>query len=139
VRQDIETGNSSRCKSSSPLFRETSTIDPDPFPQPPAGVFEDEATARPIPPSQSSRTGATSTPSKASNLISKFGLHARVALEDEATTDSKGKGKESATAWEASSEKRELSLKERKAQMVLEARRRVFPLRPLSRPLLFCR
>jgi hypothetical protein len=99
--------------------------------QPPAGVFEDETTTpavRPPPPSQSSRmAGAVSTP-KSTNLISKLGLHARIVLEEDAagaespTTDSKGKGKET-VAWEASSEKRELSLRERKAQMVLQARR----------------
>jgi hypothetical protein len=49
-----------------------------------------------------------------------------VALDEEAVAESadKGKGKES-PVWEATSERRELSLKERKAQMILQARRSV--------------
>lgn len=48
------------------------------------------------------------------------------AVEDDAPSTPKSKGKPAGATWEASPELREKSLKERKAKMVLEARRYVW-------------
>ncbi|KAG8958667.1 hypothetical protein FRC03_008922 [Tulasnella sp. 419] len=62
----------------------------------------------------------TVAPSPQPNLISRFGLQNRVSTEKPDTTLSTEK-----SAWETTAEKREASLKERKAQMVLAARQRM--------------
>ncbi|KAH7323319.1 hypothetical protein B0J17DRAFT_682920 [Rhizoctonia solani] len=59
----------------------------------------------------------TSTP-KQSNLISRYGLESRAT--ESSTTEFSDKA-----AWEDSAAKREASLKERKAQMILAARQRM--------------
>ncbi|CAE6461530.1 unnamed protein product [Rhizoctonia solani] len=61
---------------------------------------------------------STNTPTKAANLISRYGLENR-AQEDSGTEFS------DKAAWEDSAAKREASLKERKAQMILAARQRM--------------
>ncbi|CAE6451886.1 hypothetical protein ACGC1H_005854 [Rhizoctonia solani] len=61
---------------------------------------------------------ATGTPTKAANLISRYGLENRAQVESGTEFSDKA-------AWEDSAAKREASLKERKAQMILAARQRM--------------
>lgn len=68
-------------------------------------------------------TTSTVPVGKPTSLIAKLGLQARVKEVEVIEGEVKGKGK--APAWETSVEGREKSLKERKAKMVLDARRYV--------------
>ena len=85
--------------------------------QPPPGLFPD--TPAPAAASRPSESAGLST--NAQNLIAKYGLQSRVEA------DVKGKGKEtepeSLQSWATTASDREKILKERKARMVLEARR----------------
>lgn len=77
------------------------------------------------------RTATTTAPSakrKPETLISRFRLEDRVAAEPDASADAALPAPEDAggrAVWEDSAEKREASLRERKAQMVLAARQRM--------------
>ncbi|KLO15174.1 hypothetical protein SCHPADRAFT_276261 [Schizopora paradoxa] len=84
----------------------------------------------------STQTNAAASSSKLQNrkkdpsLIERFHLESRVSSEDVTTSESESKvitpeevGKKS--VWESNPEAREASLKERKAQMILAARRRL--------------
>lgn len=88
-------------------------------PQPPAGFFSDPSLPTPLPrpaTALAARTGAPtpSTPSGTpASLIARMGLQGRSVAE----------GGEKKAVWEMSAEGRERSLVERKARMVLEARR----------------
>lgn len=62
------------------------------------------------------RANTTSTTARPPSLIERYRLEKKLVEEPE-TADAGGKAK-----WEDSAEKREASLKERKAQMVLAAR-----------------
>lgn len=117
------------------------------LPSPPAGFF---GTAEPSTPSNaatlraqaaqnanrtpngaaaSGSASALSTPSKSPNLISRFGLQSRIAGEDDllstpksnASTSSQG----SPSAWAQTPEERAKLLKDRKEQMILEARKKL--------------
>lgn len=63
----------------------------------------------------------SSSPAPPPDLIARFHLEQRVAKEAPAADVGAG----GSSTWEASAEKREASLRERKAQMILEARRRM--------------
>ncbi|KAJ1305509.1 hypothetical protein OPQ81_000516 [Rhizoctonia solani] len=65
------------------------------------------------------------TPSKNANLLSRYGLESRA--KEDSTTEFNDKA-----AWEDSAAKREASLKERKAQMILAARQRMLAQQPQS-------
>lgn len=125
--------------------------------QPPAGFFVDPAAPRAPPPAptparatQTDSSSSSATPGTPSSLIKRLQLESRLSelppsaaakgkgkavdagAEDSssgapATPTPKGKGRVQGAAWEASPELREKSLKERKAKMVLEARRLVPP------------
>ncbi|KAF8598876.1 alpha/beta-hydrolase [Ceratobasidium sp. AG-I] len=79
------------------------------YPATPAG----DATTTDTP--TSAPTSSSSASSKHSNLISRYGLEARTVVETSGEYSDKA-------AWEDSAAKREASLKERKAQMILAAR-----------------
>ncbi|KAA1477946.1 hypothetical protein DENSPDRAFT_787332 [Dentipellis sp. KUC8613] len=84
-----------------------------------------------LPPRPASTTTASAT-KKPETLISRFHLEARVSTEEatKAVEDAGGRA-----VWEDTPEKREASLKERKAQMILAARQCVLSFRPfLTRP-----
>ncbi|ETW75462.1 hypothetical protein HETIRDRAFT_391084 [Heterobasidion irregulare TC 32-1] len=71
---------------------------------------------------------AASAKRKPETLISRFRLEDRVAAEPDASADAALPAPEEAggrAVWEDSAEKREASLRERKAQMVLAARQRM--------------
>jgi coupling of ubiquitin conjugation to ER degradation protein 1 len=112
------------------------------LPSPPAGFF---GTAEPLTPSNaaalraqnanrspngaaSASASSVSTPSKSPNLISRYGLQSRIGQEDvlstpdsRASTSSQG----SPSAWATTPEARAKLLQDRKAQMILEARRKL--------------
>ncbi|EJD48032.1 hypothetical protein AURDEDRAFT_102257 [Auricularia subglabra TFB-10046 SS5] len=91
---------------------------------PPASYFRafplaQDQTAQPA----AGASGAvSSSPAPPPDLISRFHLEERVAkpVPEDAPAGAGG-----SSAWETSAEKREASLRERKAQMILEARRRM--------------
>ncbi|KIJ60781.1 hypothetical protein HYDPIDRAFT_116842 [Hydnomerulius pinastri MD-312] len=70
-------------------------------------------------PRQPNTTSATSTAHQPS-LIARYNLHNMVADSSSTETEAGGKAK-----WEDTAEKREASLRERKAQMILAARQRM--------------
>ncbi|KAG6911007.1 hypothetical protein DXG01_005422 [Tephrocybe rancida] len=77
--------------------------------------------AAPGRPSTATTTGRATDTKAAESLISRYNLHDRVKNEETIQEDQIG-GK---AVWENSAEKREASLKERKAQMILAARQRM--------------
>ncbi|KAG8720205.1 hypothetical protein FRC09_009930 [Ceratobasidium sp. 395] len=85
------------------------------YPATPAADATTTDTPAPAPSGSSSATSA----SKNNNLISRYGLETRASTET-----SSGEFSDKA-AWEDSAAKREASLKERKAQMILAARQRL--------------
>lgn len=111
--------------------------------QPPAGMFPPPTPIIHLsngPASSTSISSATSS-SKPPNLIERFNLQSRlpspkgkeraVVPDDEGEREEEGKGKgkvgSNAAKWESSADQREASLKKRKEEMVLEARKFVFP------------
>lgn len=93
------------------------------YPQPPAAYFtlypptpaaDVTTTDTPAP----APTASSSASSKHANLISRYGLESRTITETSGEYSDKA-------AWEDSAAKREASLKERKAQMILAARQYV--------------
>lgn len=100
--------------------------------QPPAGYYDATAPApqpgsRPRPTGSSAAASSSTPRMPAQNLITRLGLQERILDEDAEThiptAAEKGKGKANASAWSASSDDRELTLRQRKERMVLEARR----------------
>ncbi|KAG9082416.1 hypothetical protein FRC06_005086 [Ceratobasidium sp. 370] len=83
------------------------------YPATPAADVTTTDTPAPAP------AASSSTSSKGASLISRYGLEARASTEV-----SSGEFTDKA-AWEDSATKREASLKERKAQMILAARQRL--------------
>lgn len=85
--------------------------------QPPPGLFPNT----PAPTTSSRPATSAGLSTNAQNLIAKYGLQSRIEA------DIKGKGKEtqpeSLQSWATTASDREKILKERKARMVLEARR----------------
>ena len=111
------------------------------LPSPPAGFF---GTAEPTTPSNaatlraqnanrtpngaaSASASAISTPSKSPNLISRFGLQTRIEDEMPSTPSSKStiSSQDSPSSWATTPEERAKLLKDRKEQMILEARRKM--------------
>jgi len=87
--------------------------------RPPNGYAPTVATpAVPAPAPASARAQPTKAPAK--NLIARYNLHERVSTGEADLENTTSKA-----AWEDTAEKREASLKERKAQMVLAARQRL--------------
>ncbi|KZV96374.1 hypothetical protein EXIGLDRAFT_643137 [Exidia glandulosa HHB12029] len=69
---------------------------------------------------QPTAVSSTPTPAQPRDLISRFQLEQRVAQPEPAAGATAVRA-----SWDASAEKREASLRERKAQMILEARKRM--------------
>ncbi|SPO22147.1 uncharacterized protein UTRI_02153_B [Ustilago trichophora] len=111
------------------------------LPSPPAGFF---GTAEPSTPSNaatvraqnairahhaaaSGSASAISTPSKSPNLISRFGLQTRIAddLPSTPTSNTSISSQGSPSSWATTPEERARLLKDRKEQMILEARRKL--------------
>lgn len=113
------------------------------LPSPPAGFF---GTAEPSTPSHaatlraqnanrttpngaaSSSSTGLSTPSKSPNLISRFGLQSRLGSDDlpstpQSHTSTSSRG--SPSSWATTPEERAKLLKDRKEQMILEARKKM--------------
>lgn len=115
------------------------------FEQPPAGMFPPPTPImhRTTGPASSPSTSSTTPSSKPPNLIERFNLQSRLPSpkgkeratvpddddEREEKEEGRGEGKvgSNAAKWESSADQREASLKKRKEEMVLEARRFVFP------------
>lgn len=118
--------------------------------QPPAGMFPPPTPIIHLPtgPASSPSTSSATSSSKPPNLIERFNLQSRLPSpkgkeratvpddddEREEKAEGKGKGKvgSNAAKWESSADQREASLRKRKEEMVLEARRFVFPLSPFA-------
>lgn len=110
------------------------------LPSPPAGFF---GTAEPSTPSNAATLGAqnanrtpngaasssVSTSSKSPNLISRFGLQSRIAVVDDMpaipTSNASNSSQGSPSSWATTPEERAKLLKDRKEQMILEARRKL--------------
>ncbi|KAI5477750.1 40S ribosomal protein s1 [Pseudohyphozyma bogoriensis] len=99
------------------------------LPEAPQGFFSDDVPpAPPVPatpatnpiPSASTSTSAPATPP---SLITRLNLSARASAQKSGAEEDGGEGRKG--GWEASPEKREKSLRERKERMVLEARRKM--------------
>ncbi len=108
-------------------------------PQPPAPYYTlYPRTPEPTAPAQpaATNTNATAGPSKAKkqdNLITRYHLEARTSATSVGAEPEEAGGK---AVWEDSAEKREASLRERKAQMILAARQYVpVSFSPTFRPL----
>ncbi|QRW07440.1 CUE domain protein [Ceratobasidium sp. AG-Ba] len=87
-----------------------------------------DATTTDTPAPTPTPSDSTSTSSSKPNLISRYGLEAR------ATTETGSGEYNDKAAWEDSAAKREASLKERKAQMILAARQRMMAQQAASAP-----
>ena len=99
------------------------------YPQPSAGYYRlyprTEQQAPPQAAPQRAAQNAASTSQPKESLISKYNLQSRVA-QSSAGAESSTSAVEPEHKWEESAEKREASLRERKARMVLAARKCVF-------------
>lgn len=97
--------------------------------QPPLGLFTDQPATQRVPtqPTTAALQASGASAAAAQTLISRYNLQARLA-----ETEGKGKGKAReeddapTSGWATSAAEREKNLKERKARMVLEARKSVF-------------
>jgi coupling of ubiquitin conjugation to ER degradation protein 1 len=92
--------------------------------------------ARPAPGARPAASAKKSLPKE--SLIARYRLEDRVQSEEKVDVEGEGGGK---AVWEQSAEKREASLRERKAKMILSARQCVFfffPFRFFGLILMFC-
>lgn len=80
-------------------------------------------------PNGAASSSAVSTPSKSPNLISRFGLQSRIAGADDLpstpSSSVSAKSQGSPSSWATTPEERAKILKDRKEQMILEARRKL--------------
>ncbi|KAG8997107.1 hypothetical protein FRB94_005315 [Tulasnella sp. JGI-2019a] len=82
-------------------------------------LYPTQAPASPVARTNTTLPGASTTTSTPKpNLIQKFGLSDRIAASGTTSLESES----SKRTWETTAEKREMSLKEKKAQMILAAR-----------------
>lgn len=81
-------------------------------------LYPTQAPSSPLLATNATLPGVPKTAVPKPNLIEKFGLSDRIALAD-GTPIPEGSAKRT---WETTAEKREVSLKEKKAQMILAAR-----------------
>jgi len=93
--------------------------------EPPAGYYPDLVVTASTSSIATLEAPKRSTANETPSLITRLGLQSRVEDDWDRPVDDIGKGKGKATSWANTAEDREKSLRERKAKMVLEARRKL--------------
>ncbi|KAG8850053.1 hypothetical protein FRB96_000537 [Tulasnella sp. 330] len=84
-------------------------------------LYPTQAPATPVARTSTTLPSGSAAPASRPNLIQKFGLSERIGTEDASVLSNEPPKR----TWETTAEKREMSLKEKKAQMILAARQRM--------------